>query len=242
MVNLQWRSMTAALTATGVISAAIASVMGQAAVAQSLKAQLEAQPTASAVPSTMRVSQLFDSARATLSAGTPIDTLYEETDDDGNRVERVVVLPDETAPLSLTVARDVRSTAGTVVIPAGSTIEGELRPLEDDAVGTQFFSEEVTLPNGERYDIDAISAPITRTEIITEESDRDFIKGAVIGGAAAAVLAEILGDIDILEVLGGAGLGALGILIFGGGDEDVEVVVVEPEQDLDVALQSAFSF
>lgn len=237
MLNLQWRSATAALTATGILSAAIASTVGQAAVAQSLDQRIQ---QASASP--LRVSQLFDSARAVLSAGTPIDTRYEETDDDGAPVERVLVLPDEVAPLSLTVARDVRSTAGSIVIPAGSIIDGELRPLEEETTGTQFFAEEVTLPNGDSYEIDAISGPITRTEIITEESDRDFIKGAVIGAAAAAVLAEVLGSIDILEVLGGAGLGALGILIFGGGDEDVEVVVVEPDRDLDIALRSDFRF
>jgi len=239
MLTIQWRSLTATLAAMGVVSTAIASVVGQAAAAQSFGTQpLEAQSTAQPI----RISQLFNSARAELPAGTPIETRYDEIDDDGSPVERIVVLPDETAPLSLTVTRDVRSSAGTVVIPVGSTLEGELRPLEDNGTGTQFVAESVVLPNGEGYDIDAVSSPITRTEIITEESDPDFIKGAIIGGAAAAVLAEIIGDIDILEVLGGAGLGALGILIFGGGDEEVEVVVVEPNRDLDVAIQSSFTF
>ncbi|MGF1512092.1 MAG: hypothetical protein ACFB5Z_00115 [Elainellaceae cyanobacterium] len=228
MLNTYWRSMTAVLAAMGVSSAAIAPLAAQAAVAQSIR------PT--------RVSQLFDSARITLPAGTPIDTVYDEVDDEGNAVERIVVLPDETAPLSLTVARDIRSAAGTVIIPAGSTLEGELRPLEGDTPGTQFVSERVLLTSGQSYDIDAASGPVTRTEVITEERNPDFIRGAVIGAAAAAVLAEVLGDIDILEVLGGAGLGALGILVFGGGDEEVEVVVVEPERDLDVTLRSDLAF
>ncbi|MGF1537321.1 MAG: hypothetical protein ACFB4J_12685 [Elainellaceae cyanobacterium] len=230
MVMIHWRSMTAALAATGIFSSAIAPLMAQPAAAQ-----FPAQ-------SSIRISQLLDSARVSLRAGTPIDTRYDEVDDEGNAVERIVVLPDETAPLSLTVARDIRSSAGTVIIPAGSILEGELRPLSGEASGTQFVSEQVVLPNGQSYAIDAVSGPITRTEIITEDRDPDFIKGAVIGAAAAAVLAEILGDIDILEVLGGAGLGALGILVFGGGDEEVEVVVVEPNRDLDVALRSDFAF
>ncbi|MGB3613637.1 MAG: hypothetical protein WBA10_07580 [Elainellaceae cyanobacterium] len=239
MLTIKWRSVTATLATMGVVSTAIAPVVGQAAAVPSPGSQLEVQ---SAATPTVRISQLFDSARAVLPVGTAIETRYDDVDDDGNSVERIVVLPDETAPLSLTVTRDIRSSAGTVVIPAGSTLDGELRPLDGDTAGTQFVAESVVLPNGEDYDIDAASSPITRTEIITEESNPDFIKGAIIGGAAAAVLAEIIGDIDILEVLGGAGLGALGILVFGGGDEEVEVVVVEPNRDLDVVLQSSFTF
>ncbi len=229
MLTAYWRSMTAVLVAAGVSSTAIAPLMAQPAAAQSLR-------------SPVRVSQLFDSARVMLPTGTPIETVYEGVDDEGNSVERIVVLPDETAPLSLTVTQDIRSRAGTVIIPVGSTLEGELRPLEGDTPGTQFVSERVALPNGQSYDIDAVSGPVTRTEVITEGKDPDFIKGAVIGAAAAAVLAEIIGDIDILEVLGGAGLGALGILVFGGGDEEVEVVVVEPSRDLAVSLRSDFAF
>ncbi|MGF1499348.1 MAG: hypothetical protein ACFB8W_21370 [Elainellaceae cyanobacterium] len=183
---------------------------------------------------------LFNTARVTIPAGTQIAVRYAEENEDGEVADKIIVMPGETVPVTLTVAESLRSSRGTVLLPAGSKVEGELRPLEDDQVGTRFFAEELILPNGNRYDIDANSAAVTDTEIITEESDRDFIKGAVIGAAAAAVLAEILGSIDVLEVLGGAGLGALGILIFGGRDEEVEVVVVEPNTDLDLRVQSDF--
>lgn len=186
------------------------------------------------------VSQsLFDTARVSLPAGTRIQTIYTETGENGEPAEKIVLSPDEEVEITVTVSNSIRSSTGTVLIPAGSEIDGELRPLEDDdRMGTQFYAETLRLPNGWVSDIDAASAPITRTETITEETSPDFLKGAVIGAAAAAVLAEILGSIDVLEVLGGAGLGALGIWIFGGGEKEVDVVVVDPRNDLDVILMS----
>ncbi|MEB3211870.1 MAG: hypothetical protein VKL39_10975 [Leptolyngbyaceae bacterium] len=181
---------------------------------------------------------LFDSAQIVIPEGTRIQVGYDDTNDEGEPIERILLDPDETAEVTLTVDQPIRSNRGTVLIPAGSEIEGELRPLEGDTPGTQFFAETLRLPNGETADLDAVSAPVTRTEVITEETDPDFIKGAVIGAAAAAVLAEIFGSINILEVLGGGALGALGIWIFGGGEEETEVVVVEPDNDLDLTLQS----
>jgi DNA-binding transcriptional regulator LsrR (DeoR family) len=86
-----------------------------------------------------------------------------------------------------------------------------------------------------------VSDVITDTEIITEESDPDILRGAAIGAAAAAVLSEIFGDIDFIEVIAGAGLGALAAVLLGGRKEEVEVVVVYPESDLDLTLQSDFA-
>ncbi|MGK7891324.1 MAG: hypothetical protein AB4042_18500 [Leptolyngbyaceae cyanobacterium] len=222
----RWQAKPALLMALGLLSAAIAPIVAQA--------------PAAAIASSYRISQLLDSARILIPAGIVLEVDYES--EDGEEVNKVIVKPDETAPLTLTVETPIRTQAGTILIPAGSNISGELRPLEDGRVGTQFFATELMLTNGNKYDLDAVSAPVTRTEVITEETDPDLIKGAVIGAAAAAVLAEILGSIDILEVLGGGALGALGILIFGGDTDEVEVVVVDPNRDLDVTLQSNLRF
>ena len=200
-------------------------------------APIAAHAPAVANPTQYRVSQLLDSARILIPTGTVLDVDYENDESDED-VDKVIVKPDETAPLTLTLRTPLRTQSGTVIVPAGSQITGELQPLEGEQIGTQFVASELILPNGNEYDINATSAPVTRTETITEETGPDIIKGAVIGAAAAAVLAEILGSIDILEVLGGGALGALGILIFGGGTDEVEVVVVNPSQDLDLTLQS----
>ncbi|NET11101.1 MAG: hypothetical protein F6K09_12275 [Merismopedia sp. SIO2A8] len=223
----RWQAKPALFMALGLISAAIAPIAAQApAIANS---------------NSYQVSQLLDSARIVIPAGTVINVDYDDSDND-EEVDKVIIKPDETAPLTLVVENDIRTASGTTLIPAGSTITGELQPLEGDQVGTHFVANELILPNGNEFDLDAVSQPVTRTETITEDSDPDIIKGAVIGAAAAAVLAEILGSIDILEVLGGGALGALGILIFGGNTEEVDVVVVNPDRDLDLTLQSNLRF
>jgi len=79
---------------------------------------------------------------------------------------------------------------------------------------------------------------ITETETIDNGTDvSSILKNAAIGAAAAGVLSEIFGDIDLIEVLVGAGLGALSGLLLGGG-EKAEVFVIYPETDLDLTLDS----
>jgi hypothetical protein len=187
----------------------------------------------------MVLAQLFSnpSSQVRITAGNLVPVRYEDA-------EKIVVLPDETAPVTLSVATAIRTARGTVIIPQGSLIEGELRPIyaEDDdeePVGTQFVAETLVFPSGVRQSVDAVSDVITETETITRRSDPDILRGAAIGAAAAAVLAEILGDIDFIEVLAGAGLGALASVLLR-GREEVDVVVIYPETDLDLTLQSDF--
>ncbi|MEO1522484.1 MAG: hypothetical protein AAFU78_17130 [Cyanobacteria bacterium J06633_2] len=226
----RWQSNTALLIACGMVTAIATPIAAQAR-------SLESTDRVSQ-PSALIAQTLLDSAQITIPSGTRIQVGYDETNDDGDPIERILLDPEETADITLIVDQPIRSNFGTVLVPAGSEIEGELRPLQGDTPGSQFFAETIRLPNGETESLDAVSAPVTRTEIITEDTDPDFLKGAVIGAAAAAVLAEIIGSIDILEVLGGGALGALGIWLFGGGEEETEVVVVEPDTDLDLTLQS----
>jgi hypothetical protein len=215
LISKRWQSRTALFMALGMASVATL-------------------PTLLAVPAAANepyvVGQLFPDTRLVVPVGTVIPVRYEEA-------ERIIVTPDETSPVTLVVAQDVRSSAGTVLIPAGSEIEGELQP---NGGGTQFVSEEITLTSGQTLPIDATSAVITDTQIITEDTNPDILRGAAIGAAAAAVLAEIFGSIDFGEVLAGAGLGALASILIGGGEEEVEVVIIEPETDLDLTLQSEF--
>jgi len=176
------------------------------------------------------VAQVFSQpSPVNLRAGTAIPTRYDQA-------EKIVVTPTETSNVTLTVASDIRSVRGTVIIPTGSTIEGELRPAEG---GTQFVAQTLVLPNGHRYPISATSAVVTRTQTVTKNSNPDFLKGAVIGAAAAAVLSDIFGNINFIEVLAGAGLGALASVLLR-GREETQVVVVYPTSDLDLTLQSDF--
>lgn len=166
--------------------------------------------------------------RSIIAAGTIIPTSYEK--------DKIVVMPTETADLTLTVANDIRSGGGVVLIPAGSEIKGQLRPTSG---GTQFVAEELILANGDRYPIDATSDVITQRETITKRSDPKIFQGVAIGAVAASILGEIFGDIELWQVLGGAGVGALGSLLIRNRNQ-VEVITIDPATDLNLQLKSDF--
>jgi hypothetical protein len=183
---------------------------------------------ASAAP--YQTAQRFpDSWRNTVPSGTLIPITYEK--------EKIVVTPGETVPVKLKVARDITTSGGAVMIPEGSIIEGKLEPSGD---GTQFIADRLVIDD-EDIDtpIDATSDVITRRETINKRSNPRILEGAAIGGAAAAVLSEIFGRIDLWEVIGGAGLGVLGSVLIRDRNE-VEVIMINPEQDLALTLESDF--
>jgi hypothetical protein len=187
--------------------------------------------TGTAAPALMpapAVAQLFpQSNQIRIPAGTLIPATYKDA-------ERIVLKPDETLPLKLTITRNITSSMGTILIPEGSQIEGQLEPVEG---GTQFVAKELVIKNGRRMDLSATSRVITRKEEITKgASTSSILKGALIGGAAAAVISEIFGSVGILKVLGGAGAGAVGGLLL--GRKKTEVMVVDPKTDLDLTLNS----
>lgn len=190
-----------------------------------------ASAPATARPETITIAQLFPQSRTVIPAGAIIPVRYDDA-------EKIILMPDERLEVTLTVAQDLYSTSGTRLIPMGSLIEGNLVPAEG---GSQFVAETIVFPTGVSRPIDAVSEVVTNREVITEESDPDLLRGAAIGAAAAAVLAEIFGSIDFWEVLGGAGLGVLTSILIGGDRDEVEVIVIEPETDLDLTLTSDFA-
>lgn len=170
------------------------------------------------------------SSRVALRSGTVIPAAYRGA-------ERIILKPDETLPVTLTVTENVRNSRGTILIPRGSRVSGQLEPASE---GTQFVANTLILTNRERQDIDATSDVITRKEEISKGNNDRIWQGALVGGAAAAVLSEIFGDVGVLEVLGGAGAGALGGWLLG-RREKVEVVVIDAKQDLDLTLDSTLA-
>ena len=164
----------------------------------------------------------------TVPSGFVIPVEYEE--------EKILLTPDETVPVTLLVAANVRDSRGNTLIPFGSEIIGQIEPSEDES-GSWFVADEIVYPDGSSQSIDAVSNVITRRETIKKGANAgDILKGAAIGGAAATVLAEIFGDIDALEVIGGAGAGAVAGLLLGGNE--VELISIDPNNDLDLTLQT----
>ena len=167
----------------------------------------------------------------TIARGFVIPIEYDE--------EKILVTPEETVPVSLFVAADIKDSRRNILIPYGSEIMGQIEPDETES-GSFFSADEIVFPDGTSQSIEAESQLITRRETIKKGANAgDILQGAAIGGAAAAVLSEIFGDIGALEVLGGAGAGALAGLLLGGNE--VELVSIDPNNDLDLTLLSSLT-
>lgn len=168
----------------------------------------------------------------TIPANTTIPVRYEK--------EKILVTKDETVPLTVQVAANITTSDGRVIIPAGSSVIGELRPVRDQG-GSQFVAQRIVI-NGQEKTINASSNVITDTETIRKGvSIGDLAKNAALGTAAAAAISAVTGDRAIAteELLLGAGAGAVLELIQTFlGRNSVDLIVVEPNQDLNLKLLS----
>ncbi len=215
MFNSQrWQSTTAALLALGMSATTAAPLLiASPALAQSRVSQ----------------SQRIDYR---LPAGTNIPVTYE-------KAEKIVLAPDETARITLTVQDDVVGRDGSILIPSGSRIEGQIEPY---GRGSRFVARNLILDRGQRRTINATSDVITQTEEVRRggTNTTSILTGAAVGSAAAALISGISGDRRIrpLEVLAGTGAGAVGGLLLGRNRDSAKVVVIDPESDLDLTLRS----
>lgn len=165
-----------------------------------------------------------------LPAGTRIPVSYQE--------EKILLAKDETAEITLIVPENIKTRDGAVVIPSGSQITGEMKPVGE---GTQFVAEQLTLTDGSTLFINANSAVITKTETVSRGMNvGKLVRNTAISTAAAAGIAAITGDKAIAteELLIGAGAGVLATLIpqFLGLNQ-VELLAVEPNTDLGLTLE-----
>ena len=166
-----------------------------------------------------------------IPSGTVIRVQYDK--------DKILLMPNETVPLTLTVAQDVRGNNGRILIPVGSEIKGELKPAYR---GSQFVAKELAWSsNGQlkRYSINATSNIVTRTEDVKKGANtRSILTGTAVGAGAAAAIAALTGDHAIAteELLGGAGLGTIAGFFL--GRKKVTMISVYPEQDLAVRLRS----
>ncbi|MBE8968102.1 S-layer homology domain-containing protein [Nostocales cyanobacterium LEGE 12452] len=163
----------------------------------------------------------------TIAQGTAIPVKYD-------KAEKILVTKDETSPLTLTVSQNVVTQDGSVVIPAGSQVVGQLKPATG---GSQFVAEKLVLTSGQEYQLNATSDVITKTETVKKgTSVSSIIKNTVLGAGAATAVSAVTGDRAIAteEVLGGAGIGALVGLFF--GKNSVDLIAIDPNTDLQMTI------
>ncbi|KAM3116044.1 S-layer homology domain-containing protein [Phormidesmis sp. 146-33] len=166
-----------------------------------------------------------------IPAGTEIPLRYDKAD-------KILLAKNEPnpTPITLTVAQNIVTSDGTVLIPSGSQVTGQLVVAQG---GAQFRASELTLANGQKIAIDATSNAITQTETVRKGANTGTIlKDAALGSAAAAGISAVTGDRNIkaTEVLIGTGAGALAGLIFGG--DRIELISIRPNTDLSLKLNS----
>lgn len=162
----------------------------------------------------------------------PSGTTIRVAEQDG---KKIIITPDETMNVTLVITEPVRSSMGTVLIPQGATITGQFQPAED---GTQFVAQQITLSDGTQRDLDARSNILDERETIDKGRNWGAVwKGALVGGAAATLISALVTKVGVLKVLGGVGAGALGGFLLG-GRKKAEVIVVQPDQDLTLTLDS----
>lgn len=140
-----------------------------------------------------------------LTAGTVLPVEYSGS-------ERIVLRRDERYPLTLTITRDVRDNRNRVIIPSGSRVEGEFRPVRN---GIQFVTRRLVLRNGKIYRINATSRIIY--------SDRNFdtenLRNSRISDAARIIISSVLGNGRSTS-------------------DNSNLIVVYPDRDLDLTLSS----
>ncbi|WP_066380565.1 S-layer homology domain-containing protein [Anabaena sp. CA = ATCC 33047] len=167
----------------------------------------------------------------TIPQGTVIPVKYD-------KAEKILVTKDETVPLTLTIGQNVVTQEGTVVVPAGSQVVGELKPAQG---GSQFVAEKLVLTTGQEYNISAASEVITKTETVKKgTSTGTILKNTVLGAGAAAAVSAVTGDRAIAteEVLGGAAIGGLIGLFF--GRNSVDLIAIDPDTDLQMTINQNF--
>lgn len=200
----------------------------RAEVAAFLYQALVSQGTAQAISSPYIVNQAPVSSNVTIPAGTVLPVKYEKS--------KILVTKDETVPLTLTVDRNITTSDGRVLIPAGSEIVGDLRP---GTGGSQFVAKTLNM-NGQSMAINAASDIITKTETVKKGINvGTFVKNAALGTAAAAAISAVTGDRAIAteELLIGGGAGVVLSLIQNFlGKNSVDLISIEPNTDLNLRL------
>lgn len=190
-------------------------------------AQLFRYPSNSAGVNNTSNTSNYSSNSFNIPSGTTIPVRYDDA-------EKILVTKEETLPLTLTVAANIKDRQGRILIPYGTEIVGQIEPAGN---GSQFVAKYMILNQNQQQSINASSKIVTTTEVIKEGANTGkILQGAAIGATAATVIAGITGDKAIAteEVLGGAGLGALAGWIWGGGQK--ELISINPNTDLAVTF------
>lgn len=151
---------------------------------------------------------------------------------------RVVVTPDETLNMTLTVANDIKNSQGNVLIPKNSKIEGQLIPRYsgNDVLGTQFVTQRIIIGNDSYNDLNATSSLITaqQSSNVSGQSWRE----AAMTTAAQAIIARVSGrKVNFGDLLTSV---LTGQVVNNQPQGKDKLIVIEPQKDLTLTVGSDF--
>ena len=204
----------------------------RAEVAAFLYQALLSEGRVSAIPSQYVATYRQTATDYRIAAGTAIPVTYDK--------EQIVLMPDETVPVTFRLSANITTPDGRILIPAGSEVSGEFRPAGSGR--TQFVAQTLTEPNGTRRSLAARSVPLATTDTIRKGSNLGrFLTNTAIGTAAAAAISAVTGDRVIATedlLIGASAGGVLSLIQRFLGRSSVDIVVVEPATDLDLTLDN----
>lgn len=142
----------------------------------------------------------FTIDQTVLKSGDTITAYYSGKD-------RQVIQTGETRKVSLSLQTAVVNSRGQVVIPAESTIEGEIVPVQG---GGQFIANQLVV-NGTRYNFAAESALIPDTKDPNQTDVGAIATDAAIGAVGGILVGQVFGQgrVTLEQVLGGATAGVV---------------------------------
>lgn len=151
----------------------------------------------------------------------------------GNDV-KLIIAPGETLATNLETSANVVDPQGSVLIPRGSLVEGQFRPVSINGTtqGTQYYTQQITV-KGKEISILATSDPFIATN--PQTLSENTLKGGLASAAAQILLGRALG--------GGFNLGNLLGTLGGNAPSAPQtantVIVVEPKK-MTLRVQNAF--
>ncbi|MBE7380701.1 MAG: S-layer homology domain-containing protein [Leptolyngbya sp. SIO1E4] len=205
----------------------VAAFVYQAMVAQDRLPQVAAGSTANSYIVGYS-GQPTQASSLSINSGTVLDMRYPSTA--GDSVD-IVVAPGQTVVLALEVANPITNGSGQTLIPAGSTVQGRIVPVNiqgADINAAKFVAEQLTVGN-RSYRIQAESDPVAASSSV----DSDNLEGALVTAAAQSILGDLLGNRSLGNIVGG---------VLTGSDNTTSqnaVIVIDPNQ-LDLQVETAF--
>jgi hypothetical protein len=204
----------------------------RAEVAAFLYQAMVKQGQASVISSAYIVNPTPVATNVTIPTGATIPVKYVK--------DKILVTKDETVPLTVTVDRNITTSDGKLIIPAGSQVTGELRPVKNQG-GSQFVAKTLQI-GSQQYTLNASSNVITTTETVRKGINvGNLVKNTALGTAAAAAISAVTGDRALAteELLIGGGAGIVLTLIQNFlGLNSVDLISIAPDTDLDLKLNS----